>query len=145
MSTYINIKWEKKRYVYTCTSCKLGDIYTNAYIHLCAYVRVCIHSMYICIPARCPRNRASDEGLPDSGGCAFFGKSYIFVDEEIFPSSDPKWPKPACICVIARSTTRIYCPETRKERHRSEINFLRSFAPALGAFLFQRYLQMLRL
>lgn len=43
MSTYINIKWEKKRYVYTCTSCKLGDIYTNAYIHLCACVRVCIH------------------------------------------------------------------------------------------------------
>lgn len=67
------------------------EIYTRMHIYIYARVCVCVYiDMYICIPARCPRNRASDEGLPDSGGCAFFGKSYIFVDEEIFPSSDPK-------------------------------------------------------
>lgn len=46
--------------MYTYTSCEPGDIYTNAYIYLRACVRVCIRNMYICIPARCPQNPASE-------------------------------------------------------------------------------------
>lgn len=67
---YKNIKWEK--YVYLYTSYKLGDIYADAYIHLCACVRVCRHNMYMCIPTRCPRSPVSEgEFLFRFSCCAF--------------------------------------------------------------------------
>lgn len=96
------------------------EIYTRMYIYI--YVRVCIHNMYICIPARRPRNRCVGRGTSIS-------IQLLRVSREILhrkKPSDPKWRN----LVVAIEKRR----ETKRRDIEAKINS-RSFAPAtLGAF-----------
>lgn len=106
---------EKKMYTYT--SCKLEDIYANVYIHLCACVH--IHNMYICIPARHPRNHprcGAGETSISVRSHARFGKFYIVGAEgRILPKFWSQMTRP----VLSRPRRR----GTKEERHRSRDQF----------------------
>lgn len=124
MSTYIyiNIKWEENMYTYT--SCKLGDIYTRMHIYIYVRVCVCVY-MHICIPARCPRSRASERDNLHFGSAV--PRSFCEILHRWRRNLPKFWSqmtKPMLINDAADDENR---PEARKARHRSEIN-LRSIS-----------------
>jgi len=114
--TYINIKWEK-----ICIHIQVANlgIYIYVYIHTNAYILfmcVCVYINVICIPARCPRSRASRKESSFRFSCCAFSGTLTSLTKIIFRSSDPKWR-------IRYSKTRNEKGKTSK-RDQFKISFL---------------------